>query len=100
MLLAIAAATYVAGNLASRDLVSREPRRLLVLFAAAATSLRASTMQFGYFIGSSTGGAALAVGGFRALGAVMASLFLAAAAALLPMQRRVAARRVESTAGA
>jgi DHA1 family inner membrane transport protein len=150
MLLAIAATAYVAGNLASRDLVSREPRRLLVLFAAAlavadfafqaaecgtatrtvlfsaaaflaggrtlissayavslpaerraaATSLRASTMQFGYFIGSSTGGAALAVGGFRALGAVMASLFLAAAAALLPRQRRVAVRRAESTAGA
>lgn len=50
---------------------------------AAATSLRASTMQFGYFIGSSAGGAALAGGGYRALGLVMGSLFLAAAVALL-----------------
>ena len=150
MLLAIAAAAYVAGNLASRGLVRHEPRRLLVLLAAtlavadfafqaaecgtamrtilfsaaaflaggrtlissayavslpaerraAATSLRASTMQFGYFIGSSAGGAALAIGGFRALGAVMASLFLAAAAALLPTRRRVAAHPAGSTAGA
>jgi DHA1 family inner membrane transport protein len=128
-LLAIAAAAYVAGNLASRRLVRREPRHVLVLLAAAlapadlafqafdcgtatrtillsaaallaggrtlvssayavslpterratATSLRASTMQFGYFIGSGAGGAALAVGGYRALGAVMASLFAGAA---------------------
>ena len=150
MLLAIAAAAYVAGNLASRSLVRQEPRRLLVPLAAAlavadfaflvaecgtatrtilfsaaaflaggrtlissayavslpaerraaATSLRASTMQFGYFIGSSTGGAALAVGGFPALGVVMGLLFLAAAAALLPTQRAVAAHPAGSTARA
>lgn len=141
-LLAVAAVAYVAGNLASRHLVSHEPRRLLVMLAAtlavadlaflatdcgtamrtilfsaaafaagsrtlvssayaismpaerraAATSLRASTMQFGYFVGSSAGGAALAAGGYRALGVVMALLFLAAAAALLPTRRTVTAR--------
>jgi predicted MFS family arabinose efflux permease len=134
ILLALAGAAYVAGNLSSRHLVSHEPRRLLVVLAAtlaatdlaflaadcgtsirtilfsaaaltagsrtlvsgayaismpaerraAATSLRASTMQFGYFVGSSAGGAALAAGGYRAVGVVMATLFLAAAAALLP----------------
>jgi predicted MFS family arabinose efflux permease len=57
---------------------------------AAAASVRASTMQFGYFIGSSVGGAALAVGGFCALGAVMASFFLLAAVSLVPTRRRVA----------
>jgi predicted MFS family arabinose efflux permease len=67
---------------------------------AAATSLRASTMQFGYFVGSSAGGAALAAGGYRAVGVVMASLFLAAAAALLPRRRTVAARPAAGTAGA
>jgi predicted MFS family arabinose efflux permease len=133
VLLAVAAVAYVVGNLASRRLVGREPRRLLILLAtglavadlaflaahcgtamrtilfsaaafaagsrtlissayavsmpterrAAATSLRAATMQFGYFVGSSVGGAALAAGGYRALGFAMGSLFLAAAVALL-----------------
>jgi DHA1 family inner membrane transport protein len=150
ILLAVAAAAYVAGNLASRRLVRHEALRVLVLLAAslavadlaflavdtstamrtilfsaaaflaggrtlvssayalslpaerrvAATSLRASTMQFGYFIGSSAGGAALAAGGYRALGVVMALLFAAAAAALLPMGRSVATRPAASTAGA
>ena len=131
--LAVAALAYVAGNLTSRRLVCREPRRLLILLAtglavadlaflaadcgitmrtilfstaafaagsrtlissayavsmpaerrAAATTLRASTMQFGYFVGSSVGGAALAEGGYRALGVAMGSLFLAAAVALV-----------------
>jgi len=150
MLLAVAAVAYVAGNLASRRLVGHEPRRLLLLLAAAlavadlaflatdggtamrtilfsaaallagsrtlvssayavstpaerrgaATRLRASTMQFGYFIGASAGGAALAIGGYRALGLVMASLFLFAAVALLPTQRTVAVRPATGAASA
>jgi predicted MFS family arabinose efflux permease len=51
---------------------------------AAATSLRAATMQFGYFVGSIAGGLALAVGGYSALGATMGLLFLGAAAMLAP----------------
>jgi predicted MFS family arabinose efflux permease len=39
-------------------------------------------MQFGYFVGSIAGGAALTVGGYDALGAAMAALFLGAAATL------------------
>jgi predicted MFS family arabinose efflux permease len=52
----------------------------------AATSLRASTMQFGYLIGASAAGAALALGGYAAVGAVMASLFLGAGLLLLPLR--------------
>lgn len=150
VLLAVAAAAYVAGNLVSRRLVRHEARPLLVVLATvlavadlafqaatcgtalrtilfataaffaggrtlvssayavslpadrrpAATSLRASTMQFGYFIGSSAGGAALALGGYRAVGVVMASLFLAAAAVLVPLRRAVTARPAASAAGA
>jgi predicted MFS family arabinose efflux permease len=48
----------------------------------AATSLRASTMQLGYVVGSALGGVALALDGYSALGAVMAALFLGAAVAL------------------
>ena len=47
------------------------------------TSLRAATMQFGYFAGSIAGGAALALGGYSALGATMGLLFLGAAATLV-----------------
>jgi predicted MFS family arabinose efflux permease len=46
------------------------------------TSLRAATMQFGYFAGSIAGGAALAVSGYSALGPTMGLLFLAAATTL------------------
>jgi DHA1 family inner membrane transport protein len=139
-LLAVAACAYVAGNLASRRLVRREPRRVLValasglaltdalfgsarvsvaastvLFAGAAflaggrtlvasafavstppevraavTSLRASTMQLGYFGGSLVGGAALVRGGYAALGVAMAVCFAAAAVSLVDL--RVPAR--------
>lgn len=140
--LAIAAAGYVAGNLACRRLVRLEPRRVLallaillavsdglfgaaragiavstILFAVAAfvaggrtlvassfalaagperrpavTGLRAATMQFGYFVGSIGGGAAIAVGGYDALGATMGGLFVGAATIL--------ARRPESSSAA
>jgi DHA1 family inner membrane transport protein len=128
-LLAVAAGAYIAGNLASRRLVQREPRRVLVLLASslalvdalfgsarigvvtttmllaggsllaggrtlvasafaistpahlrpAVTSLRASTMQLGYFGGSLIGGAALMIGGYGALGLAMGLCFAAAA---------------------
>jgi predicted MFS family arabinose efflux permease len=48
----------------------------------AVTGLRAATMQFGYFAGSIAGGAALAVGGYDALGVTMGAFFLAAAVML------------------
>ena len=64
----------------------------------AATSLRASTMQLGYVVGSGLGGLALALDGYSALGGVMAMLFLAAAVTLGsavrdPTHRPVARRR-------
>jgi predicted MFS family arabinose efflux permease len=59
------------------------------------TALRAATMQFGYFAGSIAGGAALAAGGYGALGAAMGLLFLAAAATLAA---RPAARRRSAAA--
>ena len=141
LLLAVAAVAYVAGNLACRRMLPREPRQLLVVLAVllavtcglfgtartgiaastallacagfvaggrtlvassfalaappeirpAATSLRAATMQFGYFVGSIAGGSALAGGGYAALGATMSVLLLGAAAtlALRPTSRRV-----------
>jgi predicted MFS family arabinose efflux permease len=144
-LLAVAAGSYVAGNLTCRRLIGREPRRILVLLAVclavadslfgvvradvatstvllssaafaaggrtlianafalatplrlrpALTSLRAATMQFGYFVGSIAGGAALAVSGFDALGAAMGLLFLGAAAMLFqpPTSRRTLGER-------
>jgi len=49
---------------------------------SAVTSLRASTMQFGYVVGSSLGGVAVAVGGYKALGATTATLFLFGAVCL------------------
>jgi predicted MFS family arabinose efflux permease len=52
------------------------------------TSLRAATMQFGYFAGSIAGGAALALGGYSAFGATMGLFFIGAAATLA---RRLAA---------
>ena len=57
--------------------------------------LRASTMQFGSFLGSIAGGLALAVGGYRAFGATMGLVFLGAAAAIaqLPVPQRARTRR-------
>ena len=58
------------------------------------TNLRAAAMQFGYFAGSIAGGAALAVGGYEALGVTMGLLFLGAAALLV---RRPAPRSAPAT---
>jgi predicted MFS family arabinose efflux permease len=63
-------------------------------------SLRATTMQLGYFVGVSAAGAALAVGGYGALGAAMGLLFLAAAVALARPRRAGGARTVLSGAAA
>ena len=144
-LLAVAAAAYVAGNLACRRLVQREPRAVLVLFASSLalidglfgiarvdvlgsaallagagflaggrtlvtsafalsmppdvrptiTSLRAATMQLGYFVGSLVGGAALATGGYGALGLAMGLCFLGSAATLArrPLAHRTGGAR-------
>ncbi|MDX6475429.1 MAG: hypothetical protein QOH95_940 [Gaiellaceae bacterium] len=71
-------AAFVAGSrtlIASGFALATAPE-----LRTAATSLRAATMQFGYFVGSIAGGLALAVGGYNALGATMGILFLGAAA--------------------
>ena len=47
---------------------------------ASLTSLRAATMQFGYFVGALAGGVALAVGGYEAVGVTMSGFFLVASA--------------------
>jgi predicted MFS family arabinose efflux permease len=45
----------------------------------AVTSIRAAATQFGYLLGAGAAGAALAAGGYAPLGAVQATLFVAAA---------------------
>jgi predicted MFS family arabinose efflux permease len=44
----------------------------------AVMSLRAAANQCGYLLGAAAGGAALALGGFPALGATLAAMFLIA----------------------
>jgi predicted MFS family arabinose efflux permease len=61
----------------------------------AVTGLRAATMQFGYFVGSVAGGAALTVGGYEAFGATMSAFLLGAALLLAhPPSLRVLPARV------
>ena len=48
---------------------------------------RAASMQFGYFAGSLAAGAALASGGYAALGLVVSVAFVAAAGVLMPPPR-------------
>jgi predicted MFS family arabinose efflux permease len=62
----------------------------------AVMGVRVATMQLGHFTGSLAGGAALAAGGYGALGVAVGALFLAAAATLapLPALHRLRARRV------
>jgi predicted MFS family arabinose efflux permease len=52
-----------------------------------AMTMRAASMQFGYFVGSFAAGAALAVGGYAALGAVIGVLFVGAGFALVDLSR-------------
>jgi predicted MFS family arabinose efflux permease len=56
---------------------------------ASLTSLRAATMQFGYFLGSIVAGTALASSGYRAFGLSLGLLFLLAAATLMLPRLRV-----------
>ena len=56
----------------------------------AVMALRAAANQFGYLIGAATGGIALAFGGFPALGAVFAALFVVGGVAHVPPRRRTA----------
>lgn len=73
-------AAFLAGGrtmIASAFALSQSPE-----LRPTVTSLRASTMQLGYFVGSSAGGAALALGGYGALGAAMGLLFASSALAL------------------
>jgi predicted MFS family arabinose efflux permease len=72
------------------------PALFLCLFAAQARvfamRIRTAATQFGYLLGSALGGLALSLGGYPALGAVFAVMFLLAAAphlaALLPWTAR------------
>jgi predicted MFS family arabinose efflux permease len=76
----LSSAAFVAGGrtlIASAFALATAPH-----LRPAVTSLRAATMQFGYFAGSIAGGAALTVGGYSALGATMGVFFLGAAATL------------------
>ena len=73
-----ASAAFVAGGrtlVASAFALATAPE-----IRPAVTGLRAATMQFGYFVGSIAGGAALAVGGYGALGAHRWALSSSAAA--------------------
>jgi predicted MFS family arabinose efflux permease len=73
-------AAFLAGGrtlVSSAFALSRSPE-----LRPTVTSLRAATMQLGYFVGSSAGGAALALGGYGALGAAMGLLFGSSALAL------------------
>ncbi|MGE5273501.1 MAG: MFS transporter [Verrucomicrobiota bacterium] len=75
-----ASAAFVAGGrtlVASAFALATAPE-----IRPAVTGLRAATMQFGYFAGSIAGGTALTVGGYGALGAAIAGLFLGAAVTL------------------
>ena len=73
-------AAFVAGarTLVSSSFAVSTPPEL----RPAVTSLRAATMQFGYFVGSIGGGAALAIGGYGAVGVTMGAFFLLAATVL------------------
>jgi predicted MFS family arabinose efflux permease len=76
--LLFAAAAFVAG---ARTLVaSAYGLSVAPACRATLTSLRAATMQFGYFLGAIAGGIALAAGGYRAVGLTMSCFFLVAAA--------------------
>jgi predicted MFS family arabinose efflux permease len=94
----LSSAAFVTGGrtlIASAFAIATAPELRL-----AVTSLRAATMQFGYFVGSIAGGGALALGGYGALGATMGLLFLGAAATLArrPTSQR-SAERADVAAG-
>ena len=91
-----AAAAFLAGGrtlVSSVFALSRSPE-----LRPTVTSLRAATMQLGYFVGSSAGGAALAAGGYGALGLAMGLCFGASALALV--RRQLRARGAPALSGA
>jgi MFS transporter, DHA1 family, inner membrane transport protein len=61
-----------------------------------AMAMRAASMQFGYFTGSLAAGAALALGGYPALGSAVGALFLASAASLAAGRARAAVDRADA----
>ena len=65
----------------------------------AVMSVRGAAMQFGFLIGGALGGAALAVGGYGAVGAAVAILFVAAVLPHVTLQWRFAAIRRPWPAG-
>jgi MFS transporter, DHA1 family, inner membrane transport protein len=83
--LAVSAAFFAAAALAAggRTLVSNAfGLSLPVELRPGAMAMRAASMQFGYFTGSTAACATLAVGGYAAFGATMGALFLSAALVL------------------
>lgn len=56
-------------------------------------SLRAATLQFGYLVGAAGGGAALAVGGYGALGFTLAALYVGGAVAYVVARTAIQAPR-------
>jgi predicted MFS family arabinose efflux permease len=63
----------------------------------AVMSMRAAANQFGYLLGAATGGLALALGGFTALGFTLGAMFLAAVMVHVPA---LAAARAPAPEGA
>ena len=90
-----AAAAFAAGGrtlLSSAFGLAAPPQ-----FRPGAMAMRAASMQLGYFTGSLTAGAALAWGGYTALGATSCALFLSAALVLRrPPAHGAAARPVSA----
>jgi predicted MFS family arabinose efflux permease len=94
----LSSASFVAGGrtlIASAFALATPPD-----LRPAATSLRAATIQLGYFVGSSAGGAALTVGGYSALGATMGLIVLGAATMLVhrPGSKRTVAHGADARA--
>ena len=78
----MAARTFAAG---AYGLELAPDRRLAVM------GVRAAALQFGYLVGSGTGGLALLLAGYPALGAVFAALFAAATACYVVLRGSPAA---------
>ena len=78
----VMAARTLAGSVLGLELAPH--KRLAVM------GLRAAGLQFGYLVGSAAGGVALAAGGYTALGVLLGSLCLAAAAAYVVLRMLLA----------
>lgn len=74
----VMAARTLSGSVLGLELAP--DKRLAVM------GLRAAGLQFGYLVGSAAGGVALAAGGYTALGILLGSLCLAAAAAYVVLR--------------